>query len=475
MSGEDVGDDLGATGREHDIGREAAAVVAVESAESDAGVESVSDADTESGADAESESGADAESESDAESGAESELDPDVDEAAAAAPAVPRRKFPLNVGRRGLALGLISVVAVGVIAFAAIGERRSGSARPAERLPIDVWAPYWTLDDVLPDFRQRVQSMRDVSPFWFSVTGPTTIASDEFAALDDIDEFERIARDAGVHVIPSIRDELDAGEMAAILSDTEQRAAHIDALLEFAVEGDYEGIDLDYERFAFSDGRSTWSETSPDWVAFIEELGARLHDDGRTLTVSIPPLLDGSNGDTGYWVYDHGAIAEHVDRIRIMAYDFSTAEAGPIAPLEWVSEAIAGTSAAVPEEFHDRLVLGIPTYGYNWPISYTGICPETAEGRTGVNARSVDDLIARRDGTPVYDETIGEWSMTYELVVENELTSCVQSRMVRWVDAEGALLRIDLAREAGWGGVALWALGYDDDAVWTAIAPSIQR
>ena len=82
------------------------------------------------------------------------------------------------------------------------------------------------------------------------------------------------------------------------------------------------GIDIDYEQFAFADGRDTWATTRPNWVAFVEELAGALHADGRTLTVSIPPVYDaGQTDSSGFWVYDYGAIVEHVDRIRIMTYD----------------------------------------------------------------------------------------------------------------------------------------------------------
>ena len=135
-----------------------------------------------------------------------------------------------------------------------------------------------------------------------------------------------------------------------------------------------QGIDINYENFAFEDGKDTWATTRPNWVAFIEELGARLHADGRILTVSVPPVYDdGQTDDSGYWVYDYGAIAPHVDAIRIMAYDYSTDQPGPIAPLDWVEEIIAGSTEAAggPE----KLVLGIPLYGRNWVIATTGECP----------------------------------------------------------------------------------------------------
>ena len=64
-----------------------------------------------------------------------------------------------------------------------------------------------------------------------------------------------------------------------------------------------------------------------------------------------------------------------------MAYDYSNASTneGPVAPLDWVERVIAGTSAASGDP--SKLVLGVPLYGYNWPISVSGTCPTV--GRRG--------------------------------------------------------------------------------------------
>jgi spore germination protein YaaH len=182
-----------------------------------------------------------------------------------------------------------------------------------------------------------------------------------------------------------------------------------------------------------------------------------------------------TTGDRGYWVYDHGAIAEYVDALRIMAYDFSTAEPGPIAPLAWVQQVIDGVSLAVPEQYHDKLVLGVPAYGSNWVVTTIGTCPPSAEGRTTITTRSALDLAARRAGTPAYDPVTGEWSFTYSLVVTEGAVSCTQSRVAQWVDSEGIAARVELARRAGWGGVSLWALGYDDDEAWQALVTAARQ
>ncbi|MEM8748615.1 MAG: hypothetical protein AAGF91_18075, partial [Actinomycetota bacterium] len=61
----------------------------------------------------------------------------------------------------------------------------------------------------------------------------------------------------------------------------------------------------------------------------------------------------------------------------------------------------------------------------------------------------------------------------YNLPVESASGTCVQSRVVHWVDSEGVRLRMDQARTARLGGVALWAYGFEDDAVWAEILPTV--
>lgn len=344
---------------------------------------------------------------------------------------------------------------------------------PKPDIPLDAWVPYWALDSALPEAEQRLGSMRDVSPFWFNATAADQIVIDPHANTALTSQFMDRARDSTANLVPSIVDAMAAGGMAAVLADPTSRAAHVDAVARFAADGDYAGVDIDYEQFAFADGRETWAATRPNWVAFITELGARLHAEGRTLSVSIPPVYDaGQTIDSGYWVYDYGGIAPHVDHIRIMAYDYSVSEPGPIAPLAWVESAITGAIEAT--DAPDKLVLGVPAYGRNWPTFVTGDCPDDlVEGRTSVTALTVDDLVALRGATPTFVPETGEWTFEYQLEVNDGVTSCVQTRRVHYVAGDGVRARMDLAREHQLGGVSLWALGFDDQGVWDAILPTV--
>lgn len=406
----------------------------------------------------------------------------DGDQAAARRDETPVGGDPTRRGRswpteRNVIAVLVAAIAI-IVGGAVLVTRSDGADEepvvpPKPNIALDAWAPYWALDDSLPEFAQRVTALRDVSPFWFNATGVDEITIDPNAADDRIVQFMEQAKGSDANVVPSIADALPAGEMAAILIDPSTRARHVAAVRSFAADGDFDGIDLDYEQFAFADGRASWSATRPAWVAFVTELGAALHADGRTLTVSIPPVYDSlQNANSGFWVYDYGAIAPHVDRIRIMAYDFSVEEPGPIAPLEFVERAINGAIEATGDP--GKLVLGLPSYGRNWPTGTIGTCPASElQGRTSTTARSVDDLIALREATPVADAVTGEWSFEYDLDVTDGTTSCVQGRQVHYVDGDGIRLRMDLARAYQLNGVSLWALGFEDDDVWDEILPTV--
>ena len=390
--------------------------------------------------------------------------DTPVADAAVAEPTAKQRRWVLS--------GLIGVlVAVGAGGFWL--TREDSPPPPKPDIPLDAWAPYWALDDALPEFEQRAGSLRDVSPFWFNATGVDSIEIDANALDEGLDEFFEIAADAGVNVVPSIIDAMPAGSMAAIIADPVTRTQHVETIRSFAAELAVAGIDIDYEQFAFADGRDTWAATRPNWVAFIAELGAALRADGRTLAVSIPPVYDaGQTADSGYWVYDYGAIAPHVDRIRIMAYDFSVGEAGPIAPLDFVERSIIGAIEATGDP--EKLVLGLPAYGRNWPNGETGACPASElQGRTSVTARSVDALLELRGAVPVFVPETGEYTFDYDLEVTDGTLTCTQGRRVHFVDGDGVRLRMDLARQYQLNGVSLWALGFDDDAVWAEILPTV--
>ncbi|MFM7145539.1 MAG: glycosyl hydrolase family 18 protein, partial [Actinomycetales bacterium] len=268
-------------------------------------------------------------------------------------------------------------------------------ADPGVQPIVTGWLPYWFTTPAKPQGINAAVANADlfteVSPFWYSATvgGPIGIqvllnpnftngAANEAWAMGQL-------RAAGLKVLPSIADGTGKGRMAALLADSTRRAAHVQEIVNLVTSKGYDGIDLDYEGFAFNDGRESWAATQPLWRAFITELAAALHAQGKLLAVTIPPpcSMSGQCGPTsGYWVYDFANIAQQADRVRIMAYDYSVAGVGPIAPMPWVQAIVAYAAGAAPAQ---RVQIGVPTYGRAWTkkvggkFQLSGTCPSSGK------------------------------------------------------------------------------------------------
>jgi len=89
-----------------------------------------------------------------------------------------------------------------------------------------------------------------------------------------------------------------------ILADESLRAAHLEAIVELAAGGAFDGVDLEYS-FVDSDLGDEFSE-------FVEDLGAALRDDGRRLSLTLPPPGEQRQA------YDWKAIGEAADIVKIL-------------------------------------------------------------------------------------------------------------------------------------------------------------
>ena len=288
-------------------------------------------------------------------------------------------------------------------------------------LNVHAWAPYWVLDDALPALEAHADTLHELSPFWYRATGVDTIEIEANTPTEQAEQFLDLARERDVPLVASILDGTDAGVMAGILADPAQRAAprrrhrrvrrrrrlrrHRHRLRAVRVRRRPGLVGGDHGR--------TGSPSSASWPSACDA-------DGRTLAVSIPPVYDaGQTDDSGYWVYDYAAIAPLVDSIRVMAYDYSVASGppGPIAPLPWVDQVIAGTERRVrgPVEARARASRCTGATGSSARRARARRRPRaTSASRCATSRTSSCGAARRRCSTP----TTHEWSFTYDLVVE---------------------------------------------------------
>ena len=160
------------------------------------------------------------------------------------------------------------VALVAIVAAVALRRDDDDDATPPVPTPaavaVHAWTPYWALEDALPELDARASTLTQLSPLWWVATGVESIEVQANTPAAQAEQFVAQARDLGVPIVASILDGTGAGVMAGILADAEQRSRHIDTIAGFAADGDFAGIDIDYEQFAFADGRDTWAATRPE-------------------------------------------------------------------------------------------------------------------------------------------------------------------------------------------------------------------
>jgi hypothetical protein len=262
------------------------------------------------------------------------------------------------------------------------------------------------------------------------------------------------------------------------LAKPELRTTIVKSIVDLVNKYSFDGIDLDFEGFAFVDENTTWSKTAPNWVLFVKELSTALHAQQKLLSISAPYSFNPAEKQKGYYVYSWAEIASSIDRLRIMTYDYSVAKAGPIGPISWTEKTLQYAISIMPAS---KVFIGLPGYGRDWIISVAGTCPVSAPpGLTAgakaatfkMNYASAKAVIDQ--AVPTFDEKSSEATYSYVqsfngLTAKGAATACTVNRTVWYQNDRSYLERMNLVAKYRLGGAALWTLGMEDVAATTAM------
>lgn len=304
-------------------------------------------------------------------------------------------------------------------------------AREPEGLAVTGWA----LDGATPALVARNASgLSTVSVAGVSINAAGTGVSQPNAGA------RRLARAAHHHGLAA---ELLVGNYSNRLGDFDPRAAHrllsrparIGAvarrLASYVAAGGWDGVNIDLERVRASDADGL--------VALVRATQAAMPAE-RTVTidVSASTSLDGY----GAGGYDLAGLAGAADVIKLMTYDQhgpSWSGPGPVGGLPWQRRAVATILRVVPA---DQVDLGVAGYGYTWPRRGVGHTVTVAQARR---------LVARDHVRARWQAREGEWTARLD-----------NGTRLWWSDRRSYRLRVDLARQRGLHGLAVWRLGSAD-------------
>ncbi len=321
----------------------------------------------------------------------------------------------------------------------------------------------------------HAEMFAQVHPFWYTLTSSTTI-KDKYVTQNSIDKAIPIStmQSLGIKVIPTITDGTAEGALSKIMGNDANRATLIKSISDLVTVNNYDGIDLDFEGFAFVDKIATWPTIQPRWIKFITELSTTLHAQSKLLSVTTPYLLDPITGKKGYYFYAWPEISNYIDRLNIMAYDyhkFDTA-AGPIGPINWFEPSLIYALKSVAPW---KIYIGTPNYGYNWVTKVTGVCPTNtpASEKISSNAAIIHQLKAQAildkpGAVATYNEKYGETNILYTAEFNgvnksSTPTSCKVNHSAWYLDARGYNARAKLVEKYRLGGISEWEIGYGDN------------
>ena len=429
-----------------------------------------------------------------------------------------------NKVRKTTSFLVIAITLFGLLVPSSIQTATANNKEP--RKIVTGWIPYYSIDRVLPRVRKLTPSiptgvnqpalcdssqygpaenaaiensylfrnkdlMKEVLPFWFSLKSPTLIRNDYTTGNPSWPMADTVClmRRAGMQIIPTMTDGTAKLVLAGYLANPTTRTTIVNSIVNLVNVNGFDGIDLDYEGFAFVDGNTTWTRTAPLWVAFIKELSVAMRANKKILSVTTPYLYDPSERQKGYFVYAWADIASSIDRLRIMTYDFNVAKPGPNAPISWVDKTIRYAISIMPAS---KVYVGLPGYGRDWITAVQGKCPVSAPPglKAGANAATFLIVNAERkavidNAIPIFDASVSEatysYTQTYNgLTADGASTSCSVNRTVWYQNSRSYAERMALVSKYRLGGAALWTLGMEDQMATTemrnaalAMAPDV--
>ena len=379
----------------------------------------------------------------------------------------------------------LSILLAFLLFAAPLQNIESAEAANPPRKILTGWLPYYSMKTYLPAVLSNADLIKEIMPFWYTLKydGKTkkAVVTDVYKPANPsvpITEPLNALRNAGMTIIPTISDGTDKLVLAKLLAKPVSRKQVVDAIVATVASQNYDGIDLDFEGFAFIDPNTTWKATAPNWVLFVKELSAALHAQNKILSITTPYLFNPAEAQKGYFVYAWAQIAPFIDRLRIMTYDYSTSRPGPIGPIAWTEKTVKYAISIMPAS---KVYLGLPGYGKDWVTKVEGVCPSnlakiiTPSAKAGTFLmRDAASIAATYGAVPTYNETFAEVTFSYKREYTGTTssglsTTCTASRTAWHQNAQSYSLRAQLVAKYQLGGAAQWVIGQEEPLAMVAI------
>ncbi|PNV61430.1 glycoside hydrolase [Clostridium sp. chh4-2] len=146
-----------------------------------------------------------------------------------------------------------------------------------------------------------------------------------------------------------------------ILNNREVQDRVIEETFENILIKGYEGLDIDFEYVK--------EEDSLKLAGFIRRFRERLSPLGYPVFTALAAKTSSDQRGILFGGHDYNAVGSEADGVLLMTYEwgYCTGPPMPVAPIENVHRVLEYAVTQMPP---DKIFLGIPNYGYDWPLPY---------------------------------------------------------------------------------------------------------
>lgn len=298
-----------------------------------------------------------------------------------------------------------------------------------------------------PALRAQLPYMSFLTPFTYGVTAQGGLLPLNDWAL--LEEARQLGTAGLMHLSTLTEEDTFSSERAElVLTDSELRLALIEQIKAVMAEKGYQGLDVDFEYIP--------AALREAYAAFIAQLRRHLSPRGWPVMAALAPKTWADQPGLLYEGHDYALLGAAADYVLLMTYEWGYTYGPPmaVAPLPNVRQVLDYAVTEIPRE---KIYLGIPNYGYDWPLPFR-------QGET--KARSISNqeavtIAAAQRADIAYDETAQSPWFRY--------TAGGTVHEVWFEDARSMSAKLWLIQEYGLRGAGYWNLMRPYPQGWTVL------
>ncbi len=304
--------------------------------------------------------------------------------------------------------------------------------------------PY--IDDAL--LASQLPYLTYMAPFTYGIT-----ASGGLLPLED-DALLASARRRGTRPVMHLSTLTESGQFDTqraelVLTDFSVQDQLVAEVLQTVRAKGYAGLDVDFEYLP--------GQLAQAYAAFLGRLQRLLHAQGLFIWAALAPKTSAAQRGLLYEGHDYAAVSAAVDAVLLMTYEWGYTAGPPmaVAPLPNVRAVLDYAVTEIPPS---KIFLGVPNYGYDWPLPFV---QGVTRAQSISNQRAIE-LAVEHDIAIQYDETAQSPFFHY-----TDASGTVHE--VWFEDARSMSAKLSLVAEYGFQGAGFWNLMRPFSQTWLVL------